>query len=382
MFYKDIPDIPMQIVSSLEKRNISEMTEIQMQSFKHIIRGRDVIACSKTGSGKTLAYLIPIMMRLSPDIHHIQALILVPTGELAVQVNEQLNLLFAYEHCPFQSQFVIGERNLNRQIDSLKLKPAVLVGTPSRVLQLMSMKKLKVHEVKSFVLDEADRLLDKTFNEQVKSIRKALMKQTQVLLFSASIDKKTRKEAENLTFKAVDINIDALKHAKSAIPATIKHIYIVCERRERIETLRKIVRAVKPEKCLIFINTNYDLEESMQKLVYHHYNVGALSGNQDKLQKKNTLDKFKKGDIQLLLATDLAARGLQIDQIDTVINVNLPQEPKEYLHRAGRCGRNGNEGVTISIITENELNKIKRYQKDFHINMIARKLYQGRLVAK
>ena len=208
------------------------------------------------------------------------------------------------------------------------------------------------------------------------------MKYTQVLLFSASIDKKTRKEANNLTFKPIDIDINSIKASESVIPSTIKHNYVITDRRERIETLRKLIKAVKPSKAIIFINTKYDLEDSLQKLLYHNYNVGYLSSNADATTKRNTLDKFRSGKLQLLLATDIAARGLQIDDIDVVINVNLPEESKEYIHRVGRCGRNGNQGLALSIITENETNKIKKYQKEFHINMLQKKLYQGRLVAK
>ena len=358
------------------------MTDVQAKTYKHIYNNKDLIVCSGTGTGKTLAYLCPIISRLSDTTKNIQAIILVPNGELASQINKQLEDIFSYDNCPYSSMFVTGEGNINRQLEALKHKPAILVGTPARVYQLINIKKLKVHEVKTIVLDEADKLLGKTYMEHVYSIRKSLMKYTQVLLFSASIDKKTRKEANSLTYKAIDININAIKNSESIIPSSIKHNYVITDRRERIETLRKLVKAVKPVKCIIFINTKYDLEEALQKLQYHNYNVGCISGNQDAMSKRNTLNNFKSGKLQLLLATDIAARGLQIDNIDVVINVNLPEEPKEYIHRAGRCGRNGNKGLVLSIITENELNKIKKYQKDFHINMLQKKLYQGRLVAK
>lgn len=206
------------------------------------------------------------------------------------------------------------------------------------------------------------------------------MKFTQILLFSASIDKKTR--TNTLTFKPIFIDINNNTGNKFQIPSTIKHISIISDRRERIETLRKIIKAVKPEKAIIFVNSKYDLDESLQKLEYHHYNVASIAGNKDNTAKKAALDNFKSGKVQLLIATDIAARGLQIDNIDTVINVNLPEENKEYIHRAGRCGRNGNTGTCISIITDNEVKKIKSYQKAFHINIVSKRLYQGKLVAK
>ena len=133
---------------------------------------------------------------------------------------------------------------------------------------------------------------------------------------------------------------------------------------------------------MIFINTKYDLEESLQKLQYHNYNVAALAGNIDKQSKKKAVEDFQNGRLQYLLATDVAARGLQIDHVSTVINVNLPEEPTEYLHRAGRCGRHHEQGLCISIITENELNKIKKYQKAFNINIVQKRLYNGKIVSK
>lgn len=381
MTFKDI-NLPDNLIEGLKKQNITEPTPIQVQSYKHIMNKRDLIACSSTGSGKTLAYLLPIISQLNLDSKYIQSLVLVPTQELAIQVSKQVDLLCANSNINCKSLFLIGDGNINRQVESLKSKPAIVIGTPARVFQLIKMKKLRVHDVKYLVIDEADRLVDKTYYENVFSIRKSLMKYTQILMFSASIDKKTRKVANEIAYNPVSLDIAKDTNNNDIIPKTIKHYYIIADRRERIETLRKIAKAVKSEKAMIFINTKYDLEESLQKLQYHKYNVSALSSNLDKFAKRKAIDDFKSGKLNYLLTTDIGARGLQIDNIDTVINVNLPEDAKEYLHRAGRCGRNGNAGVCISIITENELNKIKQYQKQFNINIVARKLYNGKLVAK
>lgn len=381
MKFSEISDFPKGLSDYLSGNKIVDMTEIQRQTYKHIINNRDIIACSSTGTGKTLAYLIPIIGRLRDNTNNIQAIILVPTAELAIQVNNTIKEIFSYYDNKFSSAALIGDVNVSRQLESLKAnKPAIVVGTPNRIHQLILNKKLKVHEVKTLVLDEADRLFDKTFIQDVAAIRKSLMKFTQVLLFSASVDKRTR--TNNLTFKPIFIDINSNSGNDSQIPSTIKHICVLSDRRERIETLRKIIKAVKPEKAIIFVNSRYDLEESLQKLEYHNYNVASIAGNKDNLSKKSAIENFKNGKIQLLIATDIAARGLQIDNIDTVINVNLPEESKEYIHRCGRCGRNGNTGTCISIITDNEVGKIKSYQKSFHINVINKRLYQGKLVAK
>lgn len=381
MKFSDIETISQGVSDYLSDNKIVDMTEIQRQTYKHIMDNRDIIACSSTGTGKTLAYLIPIINRLKSNTHNIQAVVLVPTAELAIQVNNTLKDIFAHMDNTFSSVALIGDVNISRQIDSIKSnKPAIIIGTPNRIHQLISNKKIKVHEVKTLVLDEADKLFDKTFIQDVEAIRKSLMKFTQVLLFSASVDKKTR--INTLCFKPIFIDINSNSGNTSQIPSTIKHISVISDRRERIETLRKIIKAVKPEKAIIFVNSKYDLEESLQKLEYHHYNVASIAGNKDNSAKKAAIENFRSGKIQLLIATDIAARGLQIDNIDTVINVNLPEDNKEYIHRCGRCGRNGNAGTCISIITDNELNKIKSYQKAFHINIVTKKLYQGKLVAK
>ena len=381
MKFSDIETISQGVSDYLADNKIVDMTEIQRQTYKHIMDNSDIIACSSTGTGKTLAYLIPIINRLKSNTHNIQAVVLVPTAELAIQVNNTLKDIFAHMDNTFSSVALIGDVNISRQIDSIKSnKPAIIIGTPNRIHQLISNKKIKVHEVKTLVLDEADKLFDKTFIQDVEAIRKSLMKFTQVLLFSASVDKKTR--TNTLCFKPIFIDINSNSGNTSQIPSTIKHISVISDRRERIETLRKIIKAVKPEKAIIFVNSKYDLEESLQKLEYHHYNVASIAGNKDNSAKKAAIENFRSGKIQLLIATDIAARGLQIDNIDTVINVNLPEDNKEYIHRCGRCGRNGNTGTCISIITDNELNKIKSYQKAFHINIVTKKLYQGKLVAK
>ena len=381
MKFSDIETISQGVSDYLADNKIVDMTEIQRQTYKHIMDNRDIIACSSTGTGKTLAYLIPIINRLKSNTHNIQAVVLVPTAELAIQVNNTLKDIFAHMDNTFPSVALIGDVNISRQIDSIKSnKPAIIIGTPNRIHQLISNKKIKVHEVKTLVLDEADKLFDKTFIQDVEAIRKSLMKFTQGLLFSASVDKKTR--TNTLCFKPIFIDINSNSGNTSQIPSTIKHISVISDRRERIETLRKIIKAVKPEKAIIFVNSKYDLEESLQKLEYHHYNVASIAGNKDNSAKKAAIENFRSGKIQLLIATDIAARGLQIDNIDTVINVNLPEDNKEYIHRCGRCGRNGNTGTCISIITDNELNKIKSYQKAFHINIVTKKLYQGKLVAK
>lgn len=366
------------LINGLNKQKINSPSLIQSKTYKHIMEGNDVIGCSETGSGKTLAYLLPLFNKIKIEESGIQVLIIVPTQELAVQIHKQVQLLSTNSNMNILSMIAIGDGNINRQIEAIKAKPQIVIGTCGRIIQLIKMKKLSVHNVKTLIIDEADKLLDKNNLEFVKTIRKSLMKYTQVLMFSASMDNKSIKLGEDLYNNPIIIK----STSNTEIPNTIKHMFVIADRRERIETLRRIAQSLKADKAIVFINNTYDLEECTQKLKYHHYNAENINGENNKNDRKNVINDFKTGKLQYLIATDIAARGLQIDGISVVINVNLPEDSKEYLHRAGRCGRNGQQGICISIITENELQKIKAYQKEFNINIVQKRLYQGKLVSK
>lgn len=364
------------LIKALNAQNINSPTQIQEESYKPIEEGRNVIGCSETGSGKTLAYLLPLFSKIDTKDTHIQALIIVPTQELGIQVYKQILKLSELSGIDIKAAQVIGEGNINRQIDSLKAKPHVVVGTTGRILKLLRLKKMSVHSVKTLVIDEADKMLSKDNIEGLLEVRRSLMKYTQILMFSASINKKSIESAKRLNIDPIVITIEN----KSAIPQTIKHMFVVTKRRERIETLRKVIHALEPDKAVIFANTAYDLEEAVNKLKFHHYSIDYLYGSDNKLQRKNAIDGFRNGNIRFLVSTDLASRGLQIDGIDAVFNINLPESHVEYQHRAGRCGRNNRQGICISIITENEISKILNYQKEFGINIVKRRLFKGRLV--
>ena len=354
--------LPQQIIDNLYNvYNIKEPNEVQVKSFSAIKEGRDLILSSPTGTGKTLAYLLPLISTTDITLKTVQVLIITSSQELCMQINKLIQNVYGSDLIHDKSCVLIGDGNITRQTEQLKKKPVYIIGTPGRVKQLIDNKKLHVHDVKTIVLDEADKLFDKSNFDNVLSIRKSCMKRTQVLLFSASISSKTIKLAKDFTYK---------------------HIYVITDRRERIETLRKVVKAINSTKSIIFINTKYDLEETFQKLEYHHYKVASVSGNKDKNEKKKAIDDFANGKINYLLSTDVSARGLQFDNIEAVINLNLPEDNTDYQHRAGRCGRNNQSGLCISIITENELFKIKKLQKQFNINMIQKRLYNGKLVSK
>lgn len=364
------------IIKGLKQQGISEPTDIQKDSYKNIIEGKNIIARSETGSGKTLAYLVPLFELINPEERVLYSIILVPTYELAIQVNKQITLLAENSGKNIRSTAIIGNGNINRQVEQLKDKPHIIVGTSGRVLELIKKKKITAHTVKTLVVDEADKMMDKNNKQPLLDVRKCMYRDIQILMYSASMNNKAVESAKELASDAVIIKYNT----KETIPSNITHMYIVASRREKIETLRSICSSLKPGKCMIFINTQYETDEAYEKMLYHHYKIESLTGNNDKNQRKNALEHFKSGKANYLISTDIAARGLHIDNVDVVINVSIPAEPKDYLHRCGRCGRNNQKGICISIVTENELEHIKSYQKSFGINILKKKLFKGNIV--
>lgn len=365
------------ISEALKKQKITSPTDIQKQSFTPLMSGRDVIAHSQTGSGKTLAYLVPAFLKINPQIRSNQVIILVPTYELAIQVQKQASLLADNMNSSIKTFAIIGNGNLARQIDALKAKPEIIVGTAGRILELIQKKKISAHTVKMFVIDESDKLLDRNNLEAVLAVRKTMMRDIQIAFFSASLNNKTLEEADKITKDAELIQISAKNH----IPDNIEHIYImVPSRRDKINALRSVCAALQTKRAMIFINAQYDIDQAYERLTYHHYNIARLYGKISKNDRKNAITGFQSGKFNYLIATDIASRGIHVDGIETVINVAIPDKSLDYLHRAGRCGRNMKKGQCISIITPTEMNKIKMYQSDFKISFIEKKLENGHFV--
>lgn len=365
-----------QIAAGLEKQNITEPTQIQADMYKPMMDNLNIIARSETGSGKTLAYLIPLFEKIDPQSKDLYSIILVPTYELSMQVSKQIELLSNNSGLSIRTVSLIGNGNMARQIEQLKNKPQIVVGTAGRILELFRKKKLSAHTVKTLIIDESDKMMDKNNMQSLFDVKKCLYKNTQTVMCSASMSSKNYEKAKEIISDAIIIK----SKTQEKIPDNIEHMYIISSRRERIESLRSLCSAIKPGKCMIFINTRYDSSEAYEKLMYHHYKVYTLSKDQDKLQRKNALTQFKNGKNNYMISTDIASRGLHIDNIDTVINVTLPTDPRDYLHRAGRCGRNNQKGSCVSIITENELGKITELEKTYKIKFKSIKISDGKII--
>jgi Superfamily II DNA and RNA helicases len=368
--------IDQSICVGLKKEKINTPTKVQEAVIQKILEQKDIIAQSETGSGKTLAYLIPLYQKMIAAEKGMQVLILVPTHELAMQVHRQIKRLSENSGIAIRSATIFGDVNINRQIENLKEKPQIIIGTTGRILELIKKRKITAHTIQTIVVDEADKLLDKNNMEGVRAVIKCCMRDTQLLLFSASIPESTVADAVQLAK-----NPEIIKTNENlTIPKNIDHIYFVVERREKVEYLRKLAKSLKPKKAMVFINKVSDIEEMTQKLQYHHYSAECIHGSNLKKDRKKVIQDYQEGRLQFLIATDIAARGLHFDGVSTVFHLSIPEDPMDYLHRAGRCGRGSEKGLSVLLVTKEEISRIKTFQKAFGINILEKKMYQGKVV--
>lgn len=367
------------LISALEKENITVPTDVQQRVIPEALKNRDVIAQSGTGTGKTLAYLLPLYEKINASLREMQAIILSPTHELAVQIIRQIERLSKNSGIDISGTAIIGNVNIDRQIEKLKERPNIIVGTPGRILELIKKRKITAHTIKTIVIDEADRLMDENNAEVVKAVIKSTLKERQLMAFSATMPESARVSLGEQMKEPVIIQVEE----KLSVPETLTHLCFLAERRDKIEVLRKLVRILEPERAIVFVNNQgNEIEVFTSKLKYHGLNAEGIHGASRKLDRKKTMEAFRAGKLQLLIASDIAARGLHIEGVTHIFNVNIPEEIKDYVHRAGRSGRNGNTGTVVSIATERELQFIKKFEKGLGIHIAPKGMYRGAIVDK
>ena len=365
------------IVVGLEKQNITIPTAIQETAIPFALENKDIIAEAHTGTGKTLAFLIPIFEKINVEKREMQAIILAPTHELVVQIESQIKLLSTNSGINVTSLPIMGESNIEKQIKKLKeVKPHIIVGSPGRILDLIKKKKITAHTIKTIVLDEADNLLSKNKPVIIKDIIKSTMKDRQLMFFSASINKETLNLAKTLV---KDVEIIKIEN-KSEINPKIEHICILGSLRDRFENLRKLLAAEQPQRAIVFVNNNTDLRQINEKLQYHKVKSTAIYGNASKEERQRALDAFRRGKCNVLVSSDLSARGLDIPEVSHIISLDFPVNPDEYLHRAGRTARGNNSGVSVCLITNKDIEILQSYEKAFDIEFTVKKLYGGKLM--
>ena len=364
------------LVQALEKEGITQPMPIQTEALPALIAGKDAYVSAETGTGKTLAYLLPIFGKIDPAVPNAQAIILAPTHELASQIHQQALRLAQHSGWPIKSLLLIGGANTKRQLEKLKKKPHLVVGSAGRILELIRMKKLKVPRVGTVVVDEADRMLFGESLGAVQDILHALPAKPQLLFVSATEQRASSAEAQALAPELVHLSAGA-----NQINADIEHVYFVGEERGKADLLRRLIRAVEPERALVFVHRNKDAELVKSKMEHYGIPVADIHGTHGKMERKKAMDDIRSGKVGVLIASDIAARGLDIKGVTHVFNYDVPSSSKDYLHRVGRTGRAGEQGYAISLMTKQETRLVKRYENELGIEMLEAVIREGEIYA-
>ncbi|MFI3209379.1 MAG: DEAD/DEAH box helicase [Eubacteriales bacterium] len=345
------------IQETLEKLGFKEATEIQSVAITPILEGRDVVAKSKTGSGKTLAFGIPICNNVTWEGRYPQALILEPTRELAEQVREELFLVGRMKRLKIPALF--GGFPIHKQIQTLRQKTHIVVGTPGRTLDHIRRETLILDEIKYVVIDEADLMLDMGFMEDVSKILSSIPGRIQLLLFSATLEDKIMSLTEAYMENPLYIQLDS----EEMIPESITQMLYTSSREEKFNNFKKLLMLHNPEICIVFCATKEMVAVLQQMLKRECIYAMVLHGNQDQRERLEAIKQFTQGKSRILIATDLASRGIDFSRITHVFNYDFPTGKETYVHRIGRTGRNEKSGHAISIVTEDDLRMLRMVEE-------------------
>ena len=341
------------LLSNLSTLGYETMTPIQAQSLPYILSGKDVIAQGKTGSGKTAAFGLGLLENLNVKRFRIQTLVLCPTRELADQVATEIRRLARGIH-NIKVLTLCGGVPFGPQVGSLEHGAHIVVGTPGRVDEHLRKGTLRLDDLNTFVLDEADRMLEMGFQEAVEDIVDLMPEQRQTLLFSATFSEEIKTIAQRIMLKPIIVKVE-FKHDDLSIQ---QHFYKVDDNDQRLTAVRLLLLQHRPESTVIFCNTKKDAQEVADELHYFGFSVMALHGDLDQKDRDQTLVRFANKSVSILVATDVAARGLDIDALDAVINYHIARDPEIHLHRIGRTGRAGSKGIACSLISDKESHKV------------------------
>lgn len=364
------------LIHNLQNAGILTPTAVQQEAIPALLAGRDVIAQSQTGSGKTLAYALPVLERTDPALKKLQAVILVPTRELGAQIFRVLEQ--ASQGMDVSSQLLIGGAAIKRQIDRLRLHPQIVIGTPGRVLELIKLRKLSMHQVQTIVIDEADHIWEQGEGREVEAVIQSALRDRQLCFFSATIPGAVLGLADKWMREPVRIHIEPERKTAESI----EHTYVVCSQRERIDTLRRLVRTLEPSSGIVFTNQVDEFGEILAKLKYAGLSIEGLYSEAGKQERAKVMRDFREGSLQLLLATDVAARGLDMPGVTHVFHFDLPVDADHYVHRSGRTGRMGRHGMAIALCAPDQLFIIEKFSKALGIAFERKVLFEGRLVGQ
>lgn len=367
--------LPPGLVAALDKRQITQPTPIQTAALPTLLEGKDAYLHAETGTGKTLAYLLPLFCRADAGLAATQIVIVAPTHELAIQILRQASELAQDSGMALRSVLLIGGTSTERQIEKLKKKPHLVIGSPGRIAELIAKGKLKTREVRAVVIDEADLLLGEEYLPAVLAIIRATPPERQLVFASA-----TKEKHASAAISEMASGLVMLKACAAPVSANIEHLYLQCEERDKPDELRKLLHALESERALVFVHRNDMAGRVAARLAHHRIPAADLTAGNDKLLRKQAMDGFRSGAIRVLIASDVATRGLDIKGVDLVVNLDVPTLSKAYLHRTGRTGRAGARGLAVSLVSQPELRMIRRYQQELGIDMQQVRLRGGQIV--
>lgn len=360
-----------EILRAIADQGYTEPTPIQAQAIPPILEGKDIMGGAQTGTGKTAGFTLPMLHRLqrhantsvSPAKHPIRALILVPTRELAAQVYESVKTYGKY--LPLKCAVVYGGVNIDPQVKELRAGVEILVATPGRLLDHVEQKTMNLSKIEILILDEADRMLDMGFMPDIKRILALIPPQRQSLMFSATFSDEIKKLADKLLKQPVLIEVAR----RNSITELVTHVVYPVERERKRELLTHLVKSQDLKQVLVFVRTKHGAGRLAQQLECDGITATAIHGDKSQPQRTQALAEFKEGVVRVLVATDVAARGLDIEDLPHVVNFELPTTPEDYVHRIGRTGRAGTKGDAISLVCEDENELLEGIQKLLKIKL-------------
>lgn len=347
------------VLNAINDLKFENPSDIQAKSIPVSLQGLDLIGQAQTGTGKTLAFGAPILSQMAPPSGKVQTLILAPTRELAIQVSEELAKISKYEK--YKILPIYGGQSFDKQLGPLKKGVDIVIGTPGRIIDHINRRTLKLENVKFLVLDEADEMLNMGFIEDIESILSHLSEDRQTLLFSATMPRQIKNLAKNYMRPDTE-HITIAK--KSMTVSKIKQYYFIVNSANKFESLCRVLDVDNPKTGILFCKTKKGVDELVEAMQGKGYVVEGMHGDMKQTQRMNTLKKFKSGNLNFLIATDVAARGIDVEDVTHVINYDLPQDTESYVHRIGRTGRANKEGTAYSFVSRKEVSSIRQIEHD------------------
>lgn len=350
-------------LEALNRINITETTSVQEQSLPAMLSGRDLIAQAPTGTGKTFAFGIPIIEHCREDNPHIQALILAPTRELVQQIEREIRQL-AVTRPWLETVPVFGGAGMRSQTQALKQNPAIVIATPGRLIDHLRRKNIRLNNIEMLILDEADRMLDMGFIQDVRYIMDQVPKSAMTGLFSATLSREVMDISWIYQKNAFEVKVRAVETDKPKI----KEYYVIANGSERIKAIKDIMEEQDCQRALVFVNMKQSADITARKLKDEGFSADALQGDMVQTQRNKVMRAFRESDIDILVGTDVAARGLDIEDVEIVFNYDLPAESENYIHRIGRTGRARREGIAISFVAPGTETAFDQFCRKLHIN--------------